>query len=282
MDRYGVPGWVRPYAYRYIKENPISAVKFAISLVDIKRKRGEVTKTEVRLPNGKSFKMESILKLLNLFFYGEECLAHIENSWAERSLNRNAEYEKRFAEMADIDSKYARAIKNLAEGLGRNVGEKPESIASAFDYIAKIDPWEERIIATGIMLRYSYAKTFGAVFYKVFYPVSPEFMRSFGKAFGSKNMERWDSEEAVRIIKGNSIDREHLLWLARETLARILQTIESNMKLAKELGMEKEVRLLADISIAYPFHRLSELGIDVDIEREVRVVRSISSKLRKE
>jgi hypothetical protein len=279
MDRYDVPEWARPYAHRYVRENPISAVKFAISLVDIKRRKGEVTKTEVRLPNGKSFKIESILKLLNLFFYGEDCIAEMENAWAARSLNRSAEYEGHFAEMADMDSKYARAIKNLTEGLRRSVGEKPESISCAFDYISKLEPWEERIIATGIILRYSYAKTFGAVFYKVFYPVSPEFMRSFGKAFGNKNMERWDSEEAAALIRGNSISNDHLLELARESLARILFTIESNMKLAKELGMEKEVRLLADISIAYPFHRFSELGVDVDIEKEVKAVKVLSSKL---
>lgn len=181
MDRYGVPAWVRPYAHRYIKENPISAVKFAISLVDVKRKKGEVTKSEVKLPNGKAFKTESILKLLNLFFYGEDCMAIMESGWAEKSLNHNADYESHFVQMADIDSKYARAIKNLTEGLGRSVGDKPQTLGYAFDYIAKIEPWEDRIIATGIILTSAYAKTFGTVFYKVFYPVSPEFMRSFGR-----------------------------------------------------------------------------------------------------
>lgn len=72
-----------------------------------------------------------------------------------------------------------------------------------------------------------------------------------------------------------------MLELARQTLARILFTIESNMKLAKELGIEKEVKLLTEISIAYPFHRFSELGIEVDVERECKAVKALASKLNK-
>jgi hypothetical protein len=280
LNKYNVPTWVRPYIYKYVKENPVSTVKFAISLVDVKRKKGEVTKTHVKLPNGKEFKMESILKLLNLFYYGEESIASLEKHWATESKDRNAEFETHFQEMSDIDYKYTRAIKNLTEGLGHSVGQQNESIKKLFDYISSIENWNDRIVATGLILRYSYARTFGTVFYKVFYPVAPEFMRSFGKAFRTvDDAERWDSEEARRRIRNNSIDKEHTLELVREILPRIMLPIEKNMSLAKELELENEVKLLCDISIAYPFQVLSELGMELDVEKEVKQVKIRLSKL---
>ena len=44
LARYKLPAWVKPYVYKYAKDNPLSAVKFAISLVDVKRRKGEVTR----------------------------------------------------------------------------------------------------------------------------------------------------------------------------------------------------------------------------------------------
>ena len=220
------------------------------------------------------------MKILNLFYYGEENISHLEHSWAENSKDRNAEYESRFLELAEIDSKYTRAIKNLIEGLGQPVGEESSSIREVFDYISGIENWQDRIITTGLILRYSYAKTFGVMFYRVFYPVSPEFMRSFGKAFRNKSsdLERWDSEEAKRLIKNNLVDKAHVIELTREIVTRMLLPIEGNRKLAKELGLEEEVKLLSDISIAYPFQILSELGYDINIENEVKLVKSRISK----
>jgi hypothetical protein len=281
MSKYNVPEWVRPYAYKYVRNNPIGSVKFAISLVDTKRKKGEVTKERVMLPNGKSFKVESILKVLSLFFYGEDVIAHIERGWADVSRVKNAEYERRFSEMSELDAKYARAIKNLAEGLGGRVGERQESLARTFDYIAAMEDWNERVFVTGLVLRYAYARTFGSVFYKVFYPVAPEFMRSFGKAFSSKNRGvNWDTEEAERLVRSGTIERGRVLELARETLARIMWSVDANMRLAKELSMEKEVALLSEVSVAYPFHRLEELGVELDVKDEIETVRARFSKLK--
>lgn len=284
LARHNVPEWVRPYVYKYIRGNPIGAVRFAISLVDVKRKKGTVTKTHVILPNGKRFSIPSILKVLSLFFQGEDAIANIESAWSASSIVRNAVYEKHFAEMSEIDAKYARAIKNLAEGLGGGSTNAPDnSIACAFSYISSLSDWNERVFATGILLRYAYSRTFGSVFYKVFYPVSPEFMRSFGKAFGGKYKgAQWDTEEAERIVGNSSIDNERLIELTREILARILFSIDSNIWLAKELGIEKEVKLLGEVSVAYPFHRLEELGIRLDMKREIEAVRARSIRLKKE
>lgn len=281
LQKYNVPEWVKPYIYKYVKDNPLGSVKYAISLIDVKRKKGEVTSSYVKLPNGTVFKMESILKLLNLFYYGEQNIANVEHLWATSSIDRNSEYERHYLELTEIDSKYTRAIKNLTEGLRHNVGEEQESIKSAFGYISKIESWNDRIIATGIILRHSYAKTFGAIFYRVFYPVSPEFMRSFGKAFRIKgSTERWDSLEAARLIQNGLVDKEHTLELTREVLTRIMQSFEANAKLAKELKLENEVRLLGEISIAYPFQRLRELGFEVNIEEEVKQVKSRAARLK--
>jgi len=279
LEKYNLPEWVRPYVYRYARENPVSAVKFAISLVDVKRKKGEVTKSQVKLPNGTVFTMDSILKLLNLFYYGEEKMAHIENVWATSSIDRKADYEGHFLDMSEMDLKRTRAIKNLAEGLGHSVGEEPESIARAFDRMSKLESWQDRVITTGIILRFSYSTTFGLLFYKVFYPVSPEFMRSFGKAFEDKNNpERWDTEEAKRLIQSGAVDKEHVVQLTRDVLAQVYGSIQSNMKLAKELGLEKEVMLLSDISMAFPFQKLSELGVEIDVENEVKLAKKMAVK----
>ncbi len=219
--------------------------------------------------------------MLSLFFYGEDMTAHIERTWSEKSVIKNAEYGRRFMDMSEIDAKYARAIKNLAEGLGGKVGERHESLARTFDYIASIEDWNSRVFVTGLVLRYAYARTFGSIFYRVFYPVAPEFMRSFGKAFSSKNRSaNWDTEEAERLVRSGEMEREEVLELARETLARILWSIDANSKLAKELSIEKEVALLSEISVAYPFHRLSELGVELDVKEEVERVRARFAKLK--
>ena len=63
--------------------------------------------------------------------------------------------------------------------------------------------------------------------------------------------------------------REQLLELARNVLACVAYSIECNMPLAKELGIEREVKLLMDISIAYPFEVLKEHGIELDVPQEV-------------
>ena len=223
--------------------------------------------------------MQSILRLLDLFFYGEEHIARIERMWATGSVDRNAEYEKKFMAMAEADLRRTRAIRNLAEGLGHTVGEQPKAIAKVFDRVSKIESWPDRVITTGVILRYPYAATFGIVFYRVFYPVSPEFMRSFVKAFDSKETEgEWDFEEAKRIIENKLVDEEHLLGLARSVLADVLHSIEDNMALAREMKLEKEVRLLGDIAIAYPFQQLSQMGVNVSVENEIKLVKKMAQQ----
>jgi hypothetical protein len=281
LKRYGVPEWVKPYAIRYVRKNPANTVKFAASFVDIKRKRGEVTKEYVRLPNGLEFKMDHIMHVLNLFFYGEESMMRVAEAWAKSRAEPEPGYVAYFMEMGAADAKHARAVKNLIEGLGRKLEKPQREIIEVFDYVAKLEPWHDRMIATEVVLRDSYAKAFGLVFYKIFYPASPEFMRSFGKAFAEPTAgSAWGAAKAREIIGNKLVPEEHVMEISRGILARILKSIDANMDLAKASGIENEAKLLTDIAIAYPFHTLAELGVEMDIDKEITGVRREAARLK--
>lgn len=283
LERYGIPEWIKPYVLRYVRRNPANTVKFAASFIDVKRKKGEVTSEYIRLPNGLKFRIDYVLHLLNLVFYGEESMARIARSWAEgrSDPNPNPDYAAHFREMSASDSKHARAIKNLIEGLGHKLEKPQDELIAVFDYVAGLESWPERIIATEVVLRDSYAKSFGLIFYKVFYPVSPEFMRSFGKAFSDAGSgSEWGVAEARKIIAGGLVPEERVIGLTREVLAKILKSIEANMRLASISGIENEARLLSDIAIAYPFQNLADMGVRIDIAGEIRKVRKEAAKLR--
>ncbi|MDE1810792.1 MAG: hypothetical protein KGH66_02015 [Candidatus Micrarchaeota archaeon] len=282
LRRYNVPEWVDPYVYKYLKSNPISVVKFATSFIDTKRKKGEVTKRYVKLPNGTTFSMDSVIHLLNLFYYGEDRMVGIYKGWSE-SGGGNAEYAARFAAMIPSKAKHARAIKNMMEGLGRRPEAKePKELKEVFDYIGSIETWNDRILATNIVLRGSYANVFGSIFFKAFYPVSPEFMRSLGKAFESDAVDnQWGFEEAKKIVQEGLVPTDRVLELARSLTARVLLSIEANMKFARQAKILMEMELLRDISIASPFHTLKELGIEIDVNSEVKRVTAESKALKK-
>jgi hypothetical protein len=281
LDKYSVPDWVRPYIFRHAMTHPVSAVKFALSFVDTKRKKGEVTKEYVRLPNGLRFRMAYILRVLNLFYYGEERMAKMYGLWSTRAAEPNPAYSEHFRNASAADDRHARAIRNLIEGLGYRIGEAPKELMDVFDYVESIDSWNDRIIAAAIVLRGAYADAFGLMFYKVFYPAAPEFMRSFGKAFKDSGAT-WESGEAMRIIHGGAVQEEHVLELTRSILFKVLYSISANMQLAKRSGIEPEIKLLSEIAIAYPFHTLRELGVDVDVNKEVNSVkRGIAAFKRK-
>ena len=252
---------------------PANTVKFATSFIDVKRRKGEITGDCIKLPNGLKFKKEHVLHLLSIVFYCEESLANIASKWASSKSNHNTEYSAHFKEMSTIDAKHARAIMNLIEGLGRKPKGPQKELIEVFDYVAALESWQERIIATELVLRASYANSFGKIFYRVFYPVSPEFMRSFGKAFYDSAYESvWGMNEAKKIIDEDLLPKERLLELTSGLLVRVLLSINANMRLAKASGVENETKLLAEIAIAYPFHTLAKMGVRMDIEKEIKAV----------
>jgi hypothetical protein len=277
LDKYGVPEWIRPYIFKHAMAHPVSAVKFALSFVDTKRKKGEVTKEYVRLPNGLRIRMAYILRVLNMFYHGEERMARMYGLWSERAADPNHAYSEHFYNAAAADYRHARAIKNLIEGLGYRIEDAPKELMDVFDYVESMDSWNDRIIAAAIVLRGAYANAFGQMFYKVFYPAAQEFMRSFGKAFQGSDAS-WEYEEAMHIIQGGTVPEDHVLELTRNILFKVLYSISANMQLATRSGIEPEIELLSEIAIAYPFHMLRELGINVDVNKEVgSVKRSIAT-----
>lgn len=266
MDKYDVPEWVRPYLYKYASRHKLDAIKFALSLINVGRKKGEVTKQHVTLPNGMKFRLDSVMKLISLFFHGQEAIALLEEEWVASHTIGNPEYEAAYSALSDIDQKHARAIKNLMEGLGGKITDEiPTHIKPLIERMRLIDDWNERIIASGIILNYSYLKTFGPVFFKIFYPISPEFMRNLSKAFMNKELpERWDLLEARKIIKSGAVDPARIKALYMELLPLIGSSVKHNMSIAKELKVVNEMELLSEILIAYPLHELSELGVVKD------------------
>ncbi len=280
LDKYNVPDWVRPYIFKHAMTHPVSAVKFALSFIDTKRKKGEVTKEYVRLPNGLRIRMAYILRVLNLLYCGEERMAEMYAVWSMRSSEPNQAYSEHFHNTATADKRHARAIKNLIEGLGYKIGDTPKEIMDVFDYVESMKSWNDRIIAAAIVLRGAYASAFGIMFYKVFYPAAPEFMRNFRKAFQDSEA-LWECEEAIRIIHGDEMQDDHVLELTRNILSRVLYSISANMQMATKSGIEPEVKLLSEIAIAYPFHALKEMGVDVDINKEVENIKRNVAALKR-
>jgi hypothetical protein len=271
MDRYGVPEWARPYVYKYVSKNKVELVKTAISFVGFGRKKGQITDDYTILPNGRKFRTKSIIKLVGVFFHGEQRLADLEMHWAKVHGIGNPEYEDGYLTLANLDYKGARAMKNLMEGLKYKIPEDNHTLDALFNRMEQLETWEERIVASGIILDYCYIKPFAGIFMRVFYPVVPEFMRNFGKAFTSKEAkERWDLVEARRLIATGAISKEKAAALSKELLELFSQSIDNNMPIAKELGVLEEISLLKEISYAYPVHVLEELGIELPKEAASR------------
>ena len=263
MDRYGVPEWARPYVYKYVSRNKVETIRKAIGMVGFGRKRGRIAGDYAVLPNGMRFRMDSIIKLLGVFFHGEHRLADLESYWANNHAVGNPEYEKGFLELADSDYKGARAMKNLVEGLRRKMPDDNGTLDQLFGRLARLESWEERIFASGMILNHCYMKPFAGMFMRVFYPIVPEFMRSFNKAFTLKeSKERWDLLEARRLVSTGRISRERAIALKDELLPLVSKSIDNNMMIAKELDIKDEISLLKEIALAYPNQVLSELGAD--------------------
>ncbi|MFI5412279.1 MAG: hypothetical protein ACHQX1_00095 [Candidatus Micrarchaeales archaeon] len=282
LEKYGIPKWMRVYIQGYVKSNSIISIKRATAFINVGRKKGAITKTEIILPNGTKFHKEDMLHLVSLFLYGEERISQISQNWAKSENETQPSHKRHFAEMSQIESHRARAIKNLLNGLGSKPGKPSEELVYVFDYIESLRYWEERMVAKKILLNYSFAKPFGYVFYKIFYPVSPEFMRSFGTAFNNKQpQEYYGEEEARRIIEDNGISQEKLIELTENVLTLTTRAINTEIPGAKRSSIEKEVVLLRDISIAYPLHKINELGVKIDVEEEVAKIKKNALKKKR-
>jgi hypothetical protein len=282
LERYGIPEWMEPYIYEYAKSDPANAIKRASSFIEVKRKRGEVNGRYIKLPNGMTFKMGSVVHILSLLYYYESNLADMRRDWIRHYVHgQNFEYNAYLESMSDISEKRMLAVKNLIEGLNYSIGKPSPEVIEVFRYVRGIEGnYYDKVIAMNLILRDAYARPFGFVFYKVFYPVAPEFMRSFGKAFGRVNGQSdWGFDEAMRLIKEGQISPERLVSLAENVLCRTCNSINAEMKLAAEAGIEREAKMLRDISVAYPLQDLKSLGVPIDVESEVKKITDMSESL---
>jgi len=281
LQKYGIPTWVKPYVYDYVKKDPLNAIKRATSFIEVKRKRGVVTNSYVQLPNSTTFKMSSIIHMLSLFLYGTERTAKIAKAWSAKPDPRHASYVDYYASMVEVQERHARATRNLIEGLGHKPEEPTKEVMAVFDYVSNIAEWNKRIVATDLIVRSSYGDAFGQVFYKVFYFVMPEFMRSFGKAFTeTESQSEWGIKEVERVVAGNEIDHDQLLEMSMEILCRIERSIDAEMHLADQAGIKKEAGLLKRIAIAYPLHKLEALGFIVNVSKTEKEIESRARKLK--
>ncbi len=274
LRKNGAPPWMKEYILDYLKGGDAKMVKYAMSFLLFGRKKGAITKNEVVLPNGKRFSKVQIAHLLDLCYYGEERIGQISRAWATNRSDRIPLHEHHFLLMADIESKRARAIKNLIEGLGFKLGDATEELKDVFDYVEGLTDWNERIITKKLLLNYSYARPFGYVMYKAFYPVSQEYMRNFGKAFYKKEaVEEFGEREAELVVRGHLIGEEKLKAITQNLLRLIERSIDAEMAAAKKAGIERELLLLKNISIAYPLYRMKELGVEIDAKKEIATIK---------
>jgi hypothetical protein len=263
-----------------VKSDPVKAIKYASSFIDVGRKKGAITRKEIRLPNGHVFQKEEVMRLLDLVYYGEDRVSRISEHWARESPDPDWIYARHFREIGAVEARHARAIKNLMEGLGHKVGEPDKSFVEVFDFLESLKDWNERLLATRILFWYSYRASFGMVFYKIFYPVAPEFLRSLAKMFNTDGSESLIGENDVdEIIRKGKISRERLLWLSEQLLARVYNSIEKEMQLAKKAKVEKEAALLRNIAVAAPLHILAEVGVQLDVKEELGKIKGIAGSL---
>jgi hypothetical protein len=71
-------------------------------------------------------------------------------------------------------------------------------------------------------------------------------------------------------LKKGEIDSGKIMDTSRGLLWLIYKSIEAELPLAKKVGIEPEAMLLRDISIAYPLRTLQSIGIDIDIDKEMK------------
>ncbi|MCL5430014.1 MAG: hypothetical protein M1504_00885 [Candidatus Marsarchaeota archaeon] len=270
LNKYGLPKWIAPYAEEYISGNTIAAIKYAKSFVNFGRKKGMVTKDTITLPNGVTFKKEQVVHLLSLFYYGELRISGISLHWSNM-FARDSMQSEHFRTMSEMEAKRARAIKNVISGVGYKAEEPTKELVAVYDYVGSLTSWEEMLVTRKILLNYSYVMPFAQIFYRIFYPVSPEFMRSFGTTFKKKGeRETRAEEEAEKIVREGKISRERLLQLTDDILGLVARSIDAEMPNAKRAGVIKEALLLRNISLAFPLHRLNDFGLEIDVDNEIK------------
>ena len=268
LRKHQIPEWAGEYIREYIKANvrkdPIGTIKRGISFIETGRNKGAVTRNYVKLPNGTTFNIALVGRILSLFLYGEERISEIESVWAKEK-GPAAEYAAHFGRASENSAKHARAIKNAISGIGRRQVKPSREMSGGIRLRPgarqpRREDGRNRDNNALLILNFRHSLL------QELLRVVAEFMRSFGKAFKT-NEEIGDWTERARgILSTSRIPEQRVYALAVETLSRIFKSIESESPMAKEAGIQTEAALLRDISIAYPLHVIKECIPAFDIE----------------
>ncbi|MGC8571794.1 MAG: hypothetical protein ACP5RI_00735 [Candidatus Micrarchaeia archaeon] len=267
INKYNLPEWLIPYIKDYLKKKNYN-IKYILTFINYGRKKGDVKAENITLPNGVVFKRKHMVHLLNLLYYSINSMSSVSKYWSEHSWD-NLELKERFISITDIENGRALIIKNLIEGLNYNIYKNPPSkeLENTFNYIKNLNDWNERIVSKEIILNYSYAIPFGYVFYKIFYPIAPTYIRSFGKKFFDKeSCELEDKKDAEMIISDNLISEGRLKQLLKDLIINTIKSINVEIDNAKEANIYDEIILLRNIAAVYPLYKIKEINKDIYIE----------------
>lgn len=269
LKKYNMPIWTKKYILNYLnKRSKIESIKHLMILIN-KRKKPVLTKTEIKLPNGLIFEIKDILYIISLFYFGELLMQKVIEQWLDN--RTNIEHTNHFINILDITKTHERTIKNLLNGFKYKINEPPKNIKRVFEYIENIKDCNERIIIIGIILQDAYVKSFGNIFYEVFFNLSPEYMKLIKQSINYKLSEiNWFNNQAKQIIKNNLINESRLISLSEDLSILINNSIKSEMKFAQKLKIRNEVELIRTIAIAYIFHDLYELNVNINIDIEMK------------
>jgi hypothetical protein len=272
LRKYGFPLWAKPYIVHYVNSIDRSEVKRSVGFLKFGRKKGSITAKEVRLPNGIVFKMEDVIHILNLFYYGELKTSEVSGIWANAN-DGNKAHSDYFKMMQQFEVKRARAVKNFVQGLGHKVDTPPKELTGVFDSLANLSNWNERIVAKRILLYYSYVNPISEIFYRVFYPVSSEFLRPLAKVFIEKgNEEQEGTRAAEKVIMDGYIEKARLEKLTEDIMVNVAKSIKAEIPRAEKIGRGKEAELLMRLAVAHPVHKLADLGADIDPDEELKKI----------
>ncbi len=269
LKKYNMPVWTKEYILNYLnKKSRIESMKHLMILIN-RRKKPILTKTKIKLPNGSVFEIKDILHIISLFYFGEMLMQKVIEQWLDN--RTNIEYTKHFINILDITEKHEGTIKNLLNGFKYKIEEPPKNIKRVFEYIENTKDCNERIIIIGIILQDAYAISFGNIFYKVFFYLSPEYMKLIKQSLNYKISEiNWFNNQAKQIIKNKLINENKLISLSENLSILINNSIKSESKFAQKLKIKNEVELIKTIAIAYIFHDLYELNVNINIDIEMK------------
>ncbi|MCL5433453.1 MAG: hypothetical protein M1538_00540 [Candidatus Marsarchaeota archaeon] len=265
ISKYNLPIWIKPYVKEYLKKK--KNIRYILTFVKYGKKKGNIKTDSITLPNGVIFKKKHMVHLLNLFYYGTYSIKSVSDYWIQNSLG-NLKLKHRFIPIAEIEEKRSLVIKNLISGLNYNIYKKAPSkeLNDIFDYLKKLNDWNERLVAKEIILNYSYVIPFGNVFYTIFYPIAPKYMKSFKKFIGHLEYEINNKRDAENIITQKLIKEERLKQLVKDLIIKVIKSINAEIKNTKEVNIYDEIILLRDIAAVYPIYKINELDKEFEVD----------------